>query len=55
MYATDRHREAVVTLKIHDSFGSPRRGAFVDISPPLFAFRPIFWNHWATSTNQPLC
>jgi len=32
-----------VTLKIHDSFGSPRRGRFVDPSPPLFGFRPIFW------------
>jgi len=43
MYATDRHREAVVTLKIHDSFGSPRCGPFVDPSPPSFGFRPIFW------------
>jgi len=43
MYATDIHREAVVTLKIHDSFGTPRRGPFVDPSPPLFGFRPIFW------------
>jgi len=42
MYATDRHREAVVTLKMHHSFGSPRRGPFVDPSP-LFGFRPIFW------------
>jgi len=41
MYATDRHREA--TLKILDLFGSPRRGTFVDPSPPSFGFRPIFW------------
>jgi len=33
----------VVALKIHDSFGSPRRGPFVDPSPPLFGFRLIFW------------
>jgi len=43
MYAADKHREAVVALKIHNSFGSPRRGPFVDPSPPLFGFRSIFW------------
>jgi len=43
MYATDRHREAVVTLKIQHSFGLPRSGPFVDLFPLLFGFQPIFW------------
>jgi len=43
MYAADKHREAVVTLKIHNLFVSTQRGPFVDPSPPMFRFRFIFW------------
>jgi len=53
MYAADRHREAVVTLKIHNS----RLGAthLLTLLHPCFGFDPYFVNYWARSTNQPLC
>jgi len=57
MYATDRHRQALVTLKICKQlrFGSPRRNPFSTLRHPCLGFDPYFGNQWVRSTNQPLC
>jgi len=38
-----RQRQAVVTLKIHNSGWIASGDTFFDPSPPLFGFRPILW------------
>jgi len=52
MYATDRQKSSGNVENTQLRFGSPRRDPFFDPSPPLFVFRPIFVNQWA-SVFQP--
>ena len=50
---TQRSRSNVENTQLQ--LGLLLRDLFFDPSPPLFGFRPYFGNHWARSTNQPLC
>jgi len=36
-------------------FRSPGRDPFLTLRHPFLGFDPYFVNHWARSTNQPLC
>jgi len=55
IYASDRHRQAVVTVKIYNSgLDCLCATHFLTLHPSL-GFDRYFGNHWARSTNQPLC
>jgi len=54
-YATDRHREAVVTSKIHNPVLDRLCAAYFDPSSLLFGFQLILSEPLDSSTNQPLC
>jgi len=55
-YAASKNRQAVITLKIYNS-GLDRLCAthFLTLLHTPLGVDPYFWNHWARSTNQPLC
>jgi len=56
IYATDRRRQAVVTLKIYNSrLDHLCATHFFTLLHPSLGFDPYFGNHWARLTNQPLC